>query len=324
MKMIITILFVLATTYCSHSFAQSSDTVHYTVLRNKPNDLNNLYLYAMPLNIDILNSYMNISYGFGTEYNYRDKFILGFDFRRSYTEKVNDLIMGPDELIPQKIGSPKEGKKNFTTFEFTAQFLLGGRLRVHNEKTLIQDDLYGGTYIKVKAMHFIALALRASYGYHHYPLYSSFSGYKINDPSTIIEGIGGVTMHNMQFASFGLGIFQKQDLKIKTDDFGTKDYSMTTLYYLDVLLPISQNLTNMEVEDCTSGAPIYYEVNVEYPTMSSYGLRVGVRYQIVSRAQKINPGTKFEIGFLPGLNKLPTNFYISLGLEINISYNTRK
>lgn len=315
------ILFVLTTTYCSHSFAQSSDTVYYEVLRNNPKNINNLFIYASPLNFDFSASYINISYGFGAEYNHRDRFTLGFNLRRSYSEKVNEYINGPEPL-PLKLGYAKGGNKNFTNYELSAQVLLGGRQVVHNEKTVMEDDMYSRTYIKVKVKHFIALALRTSYGYHHYPLYSNFSGYKIND-STIVEGIGGATMNNLQFASFGLGLFQKQDLKLSTDKYGTKDYSIITIYYFDMLFPIYQDLTNMEVTDNTSGTPVYYDVNVNYTSLSKYGFRVGMKYQVVSRVKKVNGGMKFELGFLPGLNKFPKNFYITMGLDINISFDTQ-
>ena len=321
MRILKTIMLVIATTYCSLSFAQSSDTVYYEILRNNPKDINNLYIYASPFGFDISASYMNLSYGFGAEYNYRDKFTLGFNLRRSYTEKINDEIMGP-MIQPLKQGTAKGGNKNFAFYELSAQVLLGGRQVVHNERSTMEADMYSKTYIKVKVKHFIALALRASYGYHHYPLYSNFSGHKTNDFSPV-EGIGGATMNNLQFASFGLGLFQKQDIKLKTDKYGDKDYSTITTYYFDMLFPIYQDLTNMEVTDNTSATPMYYEVDVDYTPMSTYGYRVGVKYQVVSRIRKINGGIRFELGFLPGLNKFPKNFYMSAGIEINISFDAQ-
>jgi len=321
MKMIKITLFILATTYCSLSFAQSSDTVHYEVLRNDPKNINNLIMYVSPFGYDILVSYMNLSYGFGAEYIFRDKFTLGFNLRRSYTERLNDVIMGPDRT-PLKLGYAIGGNKNFTTYELSTQVLLGGRQVVHNEKAVLEQDMYSKTYVKVKVKHFIALALRASYGFHHYPLYSNFSGHKIND-STYVTSIGGATMNNLQFASFGLGLFQKQDLKLKTDKYATKDYSVITIYYFDMLFPVHQNLTDMKVTDISTGTPMYYDVNVNYTPMSTYGFRVGMKYQVVSRVRKVNGGMKFELGFLPGLYKFPKNFYISAGLDINISFDAQ-
>lgn len=226
-------------------------------------------------------------------------------------------------------------KKNFTNYEFSAQYLIFGRIGVHTEKPVMRDGSFSTTYIKVKTKQYLSLALRASYGYQQYNLTNlsfgntkrafDYKAYNVNNPSNIIEDINGSTMYIMKFVSFGLGVLQKQDLKIKTDIYGTKDYSMTTTYYFDLLLPISQELTNMEIEDRSTGTPIYYEVNVnDYTDRSNYGFRAGMKFQTVSNSRKINSGSKFELGFLPGPGKLTNNFYISLGLNLNMSFKTYK
>jgi hypothetical protein len=333
MKIIRITLFIIALTSCSFSFGQNSDTVYYKVLRNDPNNINNLFIYAMPLNLDFLISYINISYGFGAEYNHKDRFTLGVDFKRSYTEKLNDLFQGdPSNGLYSKIGHAVD-KKNFMIYEFSAQYLLGGKIRTHNEKPVMNDGLNTTTYIKIKTKHYIAFALRASYAQQQYNLTNTtmndlrfnYKAYKLDEPNIIFDDLAGSTMYTLQFVSFGLGLFQKQDLKIATDSYGTKDYSMITTYYFDILLPVSQELANLEVSDRSGAHPTNYEVNVnDHTPMTNYGFRVGMKWQNVATIRNINAGTKFEIGFLPGPNKLTNNFFISLGLDLNISFDTRK
>jgi len=335
MKILRITLFIIALTSCSFSFGQNSDTVHYKVLRNEPNSINNMYIYAMPLNIDFMIQYINISYGFGAEYNYKDKFILGVDYKRSYTEKLNNLIHGTDDLSLQKTGSAIGGEKNYSTFELSTQYLIGGRLREAIDKPVVQDGINSVTYIKIKTLQYLALTLRASYGFHRhnisnmkmvgYEINYNYQAYKLDNPSVIIEDIGGTTMYYMQYVSLGVGVYQKQDLKFSTQNYGTKDYSMMTTYYFDVLLPVSQELSNMDVTDRTKGNPINYEVNVnDHTLMTKYGFRAGMKFQSVSRNRRINSGAKIELGFLPGPNKLTDNFFISIGLDLNMSFNTQK
>lgn len=332
MKIIKLVIIILNTMYCSLSFAQSSDAVYYKILRNDPVNINNSFIYAMPLNIDFLIGYINISYGFGAEYNHKDRFILGADLKRSYTEKLNDLFQGEPSIgLYSKTGQAID-VKNFMIYELSAQYLLGGRIRTHKEKPVMNDGLNTTTYIKIKTKHYVAFALRASYAQQQYNLTNvsmhdlrfNYKAYKLDAPNIIFDDLAGSTMYTMQFVSFGLGLLQKQDLKIATDSYGTKDYSTTTTYYFDVLLPISQDLANLEVSDRSGAQPINYEVNVnEHTPMTNYGFRAGMKWQNVIKTKKINGGSKFEIGFLPGPSKLTNNFYLSLGLDLNFSFNTQ-
>jgi len=332
MKILKIMLFVLTINYTSTSFAQH-DTVQYNILRNDPKGINNLFIYAMPLNIDYLSTYANISYGFGAEYNYKDKFILGVDFKRSYTEKLNDLISG--DIVNSSYSKKGQAKdmKNFMVYEFSVQYLVGGKIRIHNEKPVLSDGINSNTYIKIKNKHYIALALRASYAQQQYDLTNVFmddfhfyyTAYNLDAPNVIFNDLAASTMYTMQFVSFGLGVYQKQDLKISTDTYGTKDYAISTTYYFDVLLPISQQLSNVEVTERKNTALLTYEANLnEHTPMTNYGFRLGMKWQTVPAIRKINGGSKFEIGFLPGPDSLSKNFFIAFGLDLNLSFNTQK
>ena len=333
MKIIKSLLLILSTIYCSFSFAQSSDTVYYKILRNNPKNINNMFVYVMPLNIDFLFSYKNISYGFGVEYNHKDLFILGADFKRSYTENLNDFFQKNHiNGLYSKTGKAKE-VNNFMVYELSAQYLFGGKIRTHKEKPVLDDGLSTTTYMKIKTKHYIAFALRFSYAQQQYnttnistsDLYFNYKAYKLESPDIIFDDLAASTMYTMQFVSFGLGVYQKQDLKISTDSYGLKNYSMSTTYYLDVLLPISQELSNVEVSEISNGYPISYMANVnEHTPMTNYGFRAGMKVQNVLVFRKVNAGSKVEIGFLPGPINLTNNFFISIGLDLNISFNTLK
>ena len=328
MKIIKTTLIFLALAYASLSIAQRSDTVHYNIIRNDPKNINNLFVYAMPINYDYVIAYIGISYGFGAEYNHKDRFVLGADFKRSYTEKLNDFFHdSPAETrLFSKYGEALD-MKNFMVYELSAQYLLGGKLRTHMEKPVLKDGINTTTYTEIESKHYTALALRVSYAKQQYNLsnYSkdvirfNYQAYKLDDPEIIFDDLAGSTMYTMQFMSFGLGMLQKQDMKITTNNYGTIDYSIYTTYYFDVLLPISQEMANIYVTD----RYINYEVNVnDYTPMTNYGFRAGMKWQGLLKTKKTNGGAKFEIGFLPGPNKLTNNLYISIGLDINISFKT--
>ncbi len=328
------ILFVFLSISYISSFAQNFNTVSYDIVRNDPANINSTYIYVMPLNMDFSANYINVSYGFGAEYNFGDKLVLGVDFKRSYTEKLNNLLHDFDNLLFIRNGSAVGGEKNYTTYEFSAQYLIGGKLRNAMSFPVVDDGINSTTFIKIKSLQYLAFAFRASYGFHKHNITNvggfgtkqikfNYNAYRPDNPIVNITDIAGSTMFNMQYVSLGVGVFQKQDLKFTTEYYGTKDYSIVTTYYFDVLIPVSQELTNMAVTDRTNGAPISYVVNVNKNTpMTKYGYRIGMKYQSVSKLRKINSGGKVELGFLPGPNKLSNNFFISLGLDINISFDT--
>ncbi len=328
------ILIIFAVSYSSFSFAQES--VDYEIVRNNPKDLNNLIFVINPINFDYLSTYFNFSYSIGAEYNHKDKFTLGFDFKRAYTEKWNLFEYDNKNDFGSDIifGSAAEKVKNMTQFELNGQVLIAGKVRNKHDRVVVDDGLSITTYIKVKSKQFTAFPFRASYGYRQYNSstqgirndnYFYYQGYNIYSSPIKVEPISGSTMYFLHYLSFGTGFYQKQDMKINIGGHGTRDYSILTIYYIDFILPISQELQNMNVEEQMGNTIKKYEVNVNDNTdMTSYGIRAGMKFQNILKGRKVNVGGMGEVGFMPGPGIVDNNIFVSIGLSLNLSFQTAK
>lgn len=318
-------------------FAQNEVT--YEIQRNKPDSINNLMAYVSPLSWDFSKTHFSFGFAAGAYYNYQDRFTLEYGFRRSFSEKLN--IFKFDEEHIDYSGTVNYGKtsgdiKNMVVSEFTGQYIIGGNTKKRTMSVTLKSILNQYTiYTKIKVKRYYAFPIRFGFSYYQSNISTQwansnnflFQGFDINLPSDSIESIEGSTMYYAQTINFGLAFYQKDDLRVKfTGAYnGIKDFSSISFYYIDILFPIYQNLQNMNVyEKDYSYANLtsnISEYNVDKHTpMSPFGLKAGLKW---SNLQKINVSGYAEIGYKPGPIDFNTNFYIFMGLNLNISKITK-
>ncbi len=332
-------IIMILTLVSINSVLFSQGEVMYEIQRNDPCSVNNFMAYISPISVDFSKSHFSLGFGLGAYYNYKNKFTIDLGFRRSYSEKINFLAFSEKEAKfngDVKYGQAFGDVKNLMVYEFTGQYLIGGHIFDGVERVVLKEVLNQYTsYVKVKAQRYHAFPVRLGFGHYQSNMSTQwmnsinffYQGYDVNLSNDSVESIQGSTMYYANTINLGLAFYQKHDMKIKFEGSynGTKDFSSTTLYYIDVLFPIYQEFQNMDVieKSIINGNLIsnHYEYNVNENTPTSpCGIRFGMKYRTL---RKINGSYTAEVGFNPGPIDFKTNFYIFMGLEINISKKTK-
>lgn len=261
-------LMILFCLVASQSFGQ---TVNYKIIKDQPDDVANYWINFELLQFELAYKNMsggNFGLGLNSVVNYHNKMGAEFTFRRSYLT----LLEGA----------------NRTQFEIGAFYNLISRTKTRSQKVVLSSRSYssgGKTYTETKSIQvpgtvLKSLGLRGGLAYNSIPFEAELEEHEFAG--------------KFKIQTFGLyaGILntKQMNLKINTDDFGTKGTGFVRRYYLDVLFNPVRSMVELNTD-----------IKNETNKPGVFGFRGGVEF-LLPEPRKVHGNsmyTKIEAGMRP-------------------------
>jgi len=315
------------------TLVSSQNLIHYEVLHDDPQLPRGMLLYASPLGINYSNN-IGLLFGLGGSYTFKGKFSAELDIRRSYTERIN--LFFRDYEFGKQFGNcePVSSMRTFMLAEIKGQYYLGSLILTNKVKVTLDGGREVMTYTKVPAKRLVSFPIRMGYTYYQSVMnttrvgfdngVSLFSGVEANNSGADVKEIHGFANYSSYFLSLGLGIYVKDDLSIIVEDpqkkfSGKKARKESHLWYVDILLPIRQEIENVKRVERTLVNGILevkereYILN-EHTPKTNYGFKSGLRSTLMGSAT-LSMILWVETGYRPGLTDIKDNFFLMVGLD---------